>query len=110
MGGELEVQSELLALRREMRQMRKTQNRVNINTERKTDRANALSKISNSMHKKLYEAYSEFDYLLGDIKEEVSDGAPAPWEELGQGKGTWSPDFQVKLINYFISRVKESAK
>ena len=62
------------------------------------------------MHKKLFEAYSEFDYLLGDIKEEVSDGAPLPWEELGEGRGTWSPDRQADLVDFFISRIKESAK
>ena len=88
------VHLELKALKREMRAMRKATSRANLNTERKQDRAIALSKISNSMHKKLYEAYSEFDYLLGDIKEEVSDGAPLPWEELGEGRGTWSPDRQ----------------
>ena len=62
------------------------------------------------MHKKLYEAYSEFDYLLGDIKEEVSHGAPLPWEELREGRGTWSSERQSDLIDYFISRIKESAK
>ena len=101
---------ELKALKREMHAMRKASSRAILDTDRKQDRAVALSKISNSMHKKLFEAYSEFDYLLGDIKEEVSDGAPLPWEELGEGRGTWSPDRQADLVDFFISRIKESAK
>ena len=72
------VYLELNALKREMRAMHKASSRAILNTQRKQDRAIAVSKITNSMHKKLFEAYSEFDSLLGDIKEEVSDGAPLP--------------------------------
>ena len=40
------------------------------------------------MHQKLFETYTEFEYLFGEVQEEVIKGAPRPWEDLGVGQGT----------------------
>ena len=44
-----------------------------------------LSKVGNPVHKKLWESYMDTQYLMEVIQVEVLEGAPGPWDLLGEG-------------------------
>ena len=92
------------ALRRENRILNRKNEQ---NAKRKKD----LDEIKSPLHKKLHNSYEAAKFLLEDVKEEATQGAPAEWELLGDPDvGHWDWDQGSLNLHAIIKAIKSFAE
>ena len=95
-------------LERDLRRENRILNRKN---ERNIKRKKDLDEIKSPLHRKLHNSYEAAKFLLEDVKEEATQGAPSEWDLLGDPDvGHWDWDQGSLNLHAIIKAIKSFAE